>query len=46
VCRAAIRETDSVSASAADRAFYEKGHRIYAALYPALRPVYAQICCM
>ena len=43
VCRAAIRETESVSPSAADVAFYEKAHRVYQALYPALKPVYGQI---
>jgi len=43
VCRAAIRETESVSPSAAEAAFYEKGHRVYQALYPALKPIYAQI---
>jgi xylulokinase len=47
VCRAAIRETDSVAPSAADAAFYEQAHRIYQSLYPALRPVYGEIaaCC-
>jgi xylulokinase len=43
VCRAAIRETESVSPSAADVAFYEKAHRVYQALYPALKPIYGQI---
>jgi xylulokinase len=43
VCRATIRETDSVSAAEPDRAFYEKGHRVYQALYPALKPIYEQI---
>jgi xylulokinase len=43
VCRVAIRETDSVTASETDAAFYGKGHRIYQSLYPALQPVYAQI---
>jgi xylulokinase len=43
VCRAAIRETESVSPSAADAAFYEKAHRVYQALYPALKPIYGQI---
>jgi xylulokinase len=42
-CRAAIRETDSVSPQESDAAFYEKGHRVYQALYPALQPIYAQI---
>ena len=38
VCRAAIRETASVSPNAADAAFYGKAHRIYQSLYPALQP--------
>jgi xylulokinase len=46
-CRAAIRETDSVTPQDPDAAFYEKGHRVYQALYPALKPIYAQVatCC-
>ncbi|MGA2267103.1 MAG: xylulokinase [Bryobacteraceae bacterium] len=43
VCRAAIRETESVSPSATDAAFYEKAHRVYQAMYPALKPIYGQI---
>ncbi|MBZ5723746.1 MAG: xylulokinase [Acidobacteriia bacterium] len=43
VCRAAIRETGSVSPEPASAAFYEKGHRIYQALYPALKPIYGAI---
>jgi xylulokinase len=43
VCRAAIHETESVSPNAGDAAFYEKGHRVYQTLYPALKPVYGQI---
>jgi xylulokinase len=42
-CRAAIRETESVSPSAASVAFYERAHRVYQALYPALKPIYSQI---
>jgi hypothetical protein len=38
-CRAAIRETDSVTPQDPDAAFYEKGHRVYQALYPALKPI-------
>jgi xylulokinase len=47
VCRAAIRETDSVSPGAADAAFYKKAHRVYQSLYPALKPIYAEMaaCC-
>src|SRR5271157_1246361 len=43
VCRAAIRETESVSPSAAAVAFYENAHRVYQALYPALKPIYSQM---
>jgi len=42
VCRAAIREVDSVEPGA-DAAFYARAHKIYQALYPALKPVYGQI---
>jgi xylulokinase len=43
VCRAAIRETESVSPGAGAVAFYEKAHRVYQALYPALKPIYGQM---
>jgi xylulokinase len=46
VCRAAIRETESVDPSAADAAFYGKAHRVYQALYPALKPIYSQIAAL
>jgi xylulokinase len=46
VCRAAIRETESVLPSTADVAFYEKGHRVYQALYTALKPIYGQIAAL
>jgi xylulokinase len=46
VCRAAIRETDSVSPNAPEAELYAKGHRIYQSLYPALRPMYAQVGAM
>jgi xylulokinase len=46
VCRATIRETDSVPPCAPDAALYAKGHRIYQSLYPALRPMYAQVAAM
>jgi hypothetical protein len=45
-CRAAIRETESVHPQDPDAAFYEKGHKVYQALYPALQPIFAQINCM
>ena len=43
VCRAAIRETDSVSPQAEDAALYEKGHGIYQSMYPALKGVFREI---
>jgi len=43
VCRAAIRETESVAPNTADAAFYEKGHSVYQALYPALKTIYGRI---
>ena len=43
VCRAAIRETDSTPPCAPDAAFYEKAHRTYCALYPALKPLYGMM---
>ncbi len=45
-CRAAIRETESVVPQDPDAAFYEKAHRVYQAMYPALKPMYAQIAAM
>ena len=45
VCRAAIRETESVSPGA-DAAYYAKAHRVYQALYPALKPIYGQIAAL
>ncbi|MGA3018421.1 MAG: xylulokinase [Bryobacteraceae bacterium] len=46
VCRAAVRETESVAPRAADSAFYQKAHRVYQALYPALKPVFGQIAAL
>ena len=46
VCRAAVRETESVAPRAADSAFYQKAHRVYQALYPALKPIYSQIAAL
>jgi xylulokinase len=43
VCRAVIRETAVVPPVAADARVYERGHRVYQALYPALREVFGQI---
>lgn len=45
VCRAAIRETEAVVPSP-NAAFYVKAHKVYCALYPALKPVFAQIAAL
>ena len=45
VCRTAIREVDSVEPGA-DAAFYGRAHKIYQALYPALKPIYGQIAAL
>ena len=44
-CRVAIRETESVSPGA-EAAYYAKAHRIYQALYPALKPIYGEIAAL
>ncbi|HLK66787.1 MAG TPA: xylulokinase [Bryobacteraceae bacterium] len=46
VCRVAIHETDTVVAAEADETFYRKGHRVYQALYQALKPIYPQIAAL
>jgi len=46
VCRAAIRETGAVDPVEADAAFYRRAHRVYQALYPALKPIYSQIAAL
>jgi xylulokinase len=46
VCRAAIRETESVSPRARDAGHYQKAHRVYQALYPALKPIFGQIAAL
>jgi xylulokinase len=46
VCRAAVRETESVPPDAADAAFYAKGHKVYQALYPALKPIFGEIAAL
>jgi xylulokinase len=43
VCRAVIRETESVAPVDADAAFYARAHRVYQAFYPALKPLYGEI---
>jgi xylulokinase len=42
VCRMAIREVN-LQEPGADTAFYARGHKVYQALYPALKPIYGQI---
>jgi xylulokinase len=39
-CRATLREVDSVTPRQQERAAYQKSHKIYQALYPALKPLY------
>ena len=46
VCRAAVRETESVSPRPVEAAFYRQAHRVYQALYPALKPIYRQIAAL
>jgi xylulokinase len=43
MCRVAIKETDSVKPDPAQAAFYNKAHKIYQSMYPALKPVCAAI---
>lgn len=43
--RATIRETESVSPDG-ETAFYERGHRVYASLYPALQPAFKEIAAL
>lgn len=42
-CAATIREADSVEPRAAESALYARGHEVYRALYPALRPLYGRM---
>ena len=42
-CRAVIRETESNAPVDADARFYDAAYRVYQALYPALKPLYAQV---
>ena len=45
-CKVAIKERDSVAPDAAQAAFYNKAHRIYKSLYPALKPICAEIAAL
>lgn len=40
VCRAVIKEVDSVTARPHESQLYRRGHEVYRALYPALKPLY------
>ena len=42
-CAATIREAESVDPRAAEAALYARGHEVYRALYPALRPVFERM---
>jgi xylulokinase len=39
VCRSVIRETGSVTPRAEESKFYQNGHSVYRAIYPALKPI-------
>jgi xylulokinase len=41
-CRAAIRETGSVTPGA-ESAYYQKAHKVYGGLYPALKAAFSEI---
>ena len=43
VCRATIREVEAIEPRPAEAAAYAKGHQVYKALYPALKPVFGEI---
>jgi len=43
VCGTAIREVESTPPCTPDAAVYAKGHRVYQALYPALKGIYSQM---
>ena len=43
VCRATIREVASITPRPAEAVGYARGHKIYQSLYPALKPIYAEI---
>jgi xylulokinase len=43
VCRAVIKEVSSVLPRPHESQLYSRGHEVYAALYPSLRPIYGLI---
>ncbi len=42
-CKAAVKETESIAPDASAAAYYNRAHKVYAAIYPALKPVYGMI---
>jgi len=44
-CRATIREVESIEPRPVESARYQKLHRVFQAIYPALKTVYGQIEC-
>ena len=42
-CRASIKEVDSVLPRPHESQIYRRGHEVYRALYPSLRPIYSLI---
>ncbi len=42
-CRATIREVDTTASRPAEVEFYSKSHKIYQAIYPALKPIYGML---
>jgi xylulokinase len=46
LCKVAIRETDSVTPDANEASFYAKAHRVYQSMYPALKPICAEIAAL
>jgi xylulokinase len=46
VCRATIREVDSIGPRPAEAAYYAEAHQIYRSLYPALKPAFGQIAAL
>jgi xylulokinase len=42
-CRVAVRETESTAPDRAAASYYSQAHKVYAAMYPALKPVFGMI---
>lgn len=42
-CRAVVRETERVEPRSFESQRYARGHEVYTALYPVLKPVYRLI---